>query len=124
MVQADFIFLHVPNLLQVKESPPGRFHRVALTYSEALVGFLLVNDLLVTAAEPDLSCVKDLILRTSDLTIEGRLLIKAGAISKWLGACDRKSRRILESGRDEEQAIAVYSDTAVLNRYLDKIRSV
>ena len=123
MMYKDFILLNVPGLLARKEIPEtGRWKKVALAFSSTKVHFLIDAGLLKEDVPARSLPVDQAVIRLSDLTAEGQDFIMSGADDNWLGACDRKSNKMLAEGATEEERLNVYRDSSGLYKRLEKFR--
>jgi hypothetical protein len=119
----DFIHINVPGRLANYEKPSDiRLRNLTLAYTLTEVMFLTDAGLLRAEAKVHSQRHEDVVIRLSDLTSEGQDFIMSGAIDSWLGACDRKSNRMLADGATEEERLAVYRDPKGLYKRLEKFR--
>jgi hypothetical protein len=123
MAKDNFIFLNVPGLLATKENPPtGRIQRVMLAACTAKISFFKETGLLRRDSPMQSVAIEEVVLRLSDMTLEGQDFVLSGATSKWLGAVDRKAAKLGSEGATEEEQLAVYRDTKGLYSRLVKFR--
>jgi hypothetical protein len=113
----------VPGLLARKEIPEtGRLRRLVAAYVKTEVNFLVATDLIRKDAVARVVPLEEVVIHLSDLTPEAQDFVRSGAIDSWLGACDRKSNRMLAEGATEEERLAVYRDPKGLYKRLEKFR--
>jgi hypothetical protein len=123
MKYRDFEFLNVPQSIQIREKPyTGRLRALALVYCATQVRFFKEAGLLVKDVPLDDEGLSNVVLRLADFSAEGQDFIMSGAVDNWLGACDRKSNKLLKQDAAESDRLAVYADESGLFKRLEKFR--